>query len=362
MAEQLKDVSHDYIRYANCWEDADLLLEALEPKAGDRILSIASAGDNSFSLLCGNPDLVVAVDINPVQLNLVALKKAAFQHLDYHDFLAFLGFTAHANRMELFNRLKEGLSPSALKFWKQRSSEIEAGIIHAGKFEKYFQLFRKRMLPLLHSKARISALFVKKEAGAQKEFFEKQWFNWRWKMAFKIFFSRWSMGRLGRDPKFLNEVKVSVSTFILEQAKKHLSSVYCQENYFLHYILKGDFGSKLPHYARAENFQIIKSNLDRLIIFQGLAEDAFKEYQGFNKFNLSNIFEYMELDLFDEVSRNILNNSDPKSRFAYWNLMVPRKMHHQHKALMADAKYGICLERDKGFFYRDFNLSIRVDG
>ena len=42
----------DVIRYANCWEDPRLLLGVLPPKA--RCLSIASAGDNSFSLLCGD--------------------------------------------------------------------------------------------------------------------------------------------------------------------------------------------------------------------------------------------------------------------------------------------------------------------
>ena len=40
-----------FIRYAQCWEDADILLEALDIGEGDVCLSIASAGDNSLSLL-----------------------------------------------------------------------------------------------------------------------------------------------------------------------------------------------------------------------------------------------------------------------------------------------------------------------
>ncbi|MFL5754490.1 MAG: DUF3419 family protein, partial [Bacteroidia bacterium] len=48
MKEQLTErVNFEFIRYANCWEDADVLLEGLAPKNGGRILSIASAGDNS---------------------------------------------------------------------------------------------------------------------------------------------------------------------------------------------------------------------------------------------------------------------------------------------------------------------------
>jgi len=61
MGKQLKSVKHDYIRYANCWEDADILLEGLNPEQGAKILSIGSAGDNSFAFLANNPEVVVAV-------------------------------------------------------------------------------------------------------------------------------------------------------------------------------------------------------------------------------------------------------------------------------------------------------------
>ena len=66
MREQLNEVRHDYIRYANCWEDADVLIEGLKVQPGDRVLSIGSAGDNSFSLLVNDPELLVAFDINPI--------------------------------------------------------------------------------------------------------------------------------------------------------------------------------------------------------------------------------------------------------------------------------------------------------
>ena len=39
------------IRYAQCWEDADVLLAGLDVKPGDTCLSIASAGDNALALL-----------------------------------------------------------------------------------------------------------------------------------------------------------------------------------------------------------------------------------------------------------------------------------------------------------------------
>ena len=86
-------VNFGIIRYANCWEDADILLEGLSPAKGSKILSIGSAGDNSFSLLTTDPEIVVAVDVNEIQLFLIELKRACFLNLEREETLAFLGFT-----------------------------------------------------------------------------------------------------------------------------------------------------------------------------------------------------------------------------------------------------------------------------
>jgi len=360
MAEQLENVKHDYIRYANCWEDADVLLQGLDVQPSDRVLSIASAGDNSFSLLAQNPEIVVAVDINPVQLNLVELKKAAFKALNYEEFLAFLGFETSSNRKELFERVSEHLSEGQKMFWSGRLEEIEGGIIYAGKFEKYFKLFRTKILRLIHTKKRINRLFEEKTAEEQIKFFNSRWNNLRWRLLFKIFFSKFVMGRFGRDPAFLKEVEVPVSEFIIGQAKTHLSSVYAQKNYFLHFIMKGNFGDSLPHYARKENFDAIKRNIDKLVVFNGLAEEAFKKFNTFTKFNLSNIFEYMNSDLFLSVANNLIENGEPNAHYAYWNLMVPRRMNELENTLESDEVLTQKLrEIDKGFFYMGINIDIK---
>jgi len=358
MNKQLANINHNFIRYANCWEDADVLLKGLAIETGDRVLSIGSAGDNSFSLLLHAPELVVAVDINPIQLQLIQLKKAAMQALDHSAFLQFLGFRDCTDRLDLFQKVKNHLSPTEYTFWKSHPTKIEQGIIYTGKLELYFQTFQNRFLPFIHSPKRIKDLFIQKEEQEQEQFFQRQWNNWRWRSLFKIFFSKFLMGKLGRDPEFLKEVKVPVSSFILEQARKHLSHINCQDNYFLQFILKGQFETQLPHYARKENFKKIKSRLNRLVIFNGLAEDSFKAFSGFNKFNLSNIFEYMNPSLFHAVSKNLIDHGEVGARYAYWNLMVPRKMAELHPKLITDkAAENLLNPQDKGFFYSSFNLN-----
>jgi S-adenosylmethionine-diacylglycerol 3-amino-3-carboxypropyl transferase len=357
MSKTLTDkASFNFIRYANCWEDADILLEGLAPKKGSRILSIASAGDNSFSLLTANPGLVVAADISEVQLWLVELKKAAFQHLSYEEMLGFLGFAESTERKKMFTGLKQSVSNECRTYFETNIHLIEAGVISQGKFEKYFQLFCKKVLPWIHSAKTIDQLIAAKTETEQRLFYNRHWNTWRWRLLFKLFFSKFMMGRFGRDPEFLKEVDAHVGTTIFQQSEKHLQTLLAQENWILHYNLKGEFGNRLPHYVRRENFEVIKANAERLLVKTGYAENVAKQYGKFDCMNLSNIFEYMNRDTFMATANQLIEATEHGGRLAYWNLMVPRMITKQ-----LPQKVAYCKElsshlslKDKGFFYQQF--------
>lgn len=345
--KKLKMKKPDILRYSNCWEDADLLLETLAIQPDDEVLSIGSAGDNSFSLLSKSAKSVVAIDPNPIQLHLIRLKIAAFQTFDYPDFLAFLGFREAKNRLELFEQIRVNIPKESAQFWNENQKQIAAGIIYAGKFDRYLRFFAKRIVPLIHTKKRVQQLFAPKSQEEQQKFYTEVWENKRWKWLFKIFFSQTVMGKMGRDPAFFNEVKVPVATYIFNKTKAHLSGEACQQNYFLYYILNGHFGEKLPHYARKENFEMIKTNLHKLELVQTTAEN-YTDRKSFTKLNLSNIFEYMDDQAFEMASKHIVSLGQKQSRFTYWNLMVPRNMGSIREELET-IDFGT--RKDKGFFY-----------
>lgn len=349
-------VHFDFIRYANCWEDADILLEGLAPVARQKILSIGSAGDNSFSLLTTHPQLLVAVDINPAQLYLIELKKACFLHLDHETILSFLGYTASDNRLEIFKTIAPSMSKDAQLFWKFNYENIIKGIIHNGKFEKYFQFFVKKILPFIHSQKTTHQLLEIKSAAAQSDFYHKKWNSWRWKLLFKIFFSKTIMGKFGRDPQFLNEVEVNVAAYIFEQAAQELSSTRAQENNILRYNLTANFGNLLPHYLQPENFQSIKNNLGALHLELGFTDVALKKYGNMDYMNLSNIFEYMDIPTFEAVGKELVENLNPEGRLAYWNLMVPRKISEilPNNLIHLEKLSQELSSKDKGFFYKQF--------
>jgi S-adenosylmethionine-diacylglycerol 3-amino-3-carboxypropyl transferase len=353
-----EQVDFSFIRYANCWEDAELLLEGLNPQPNSNVLSIASAGDNSFAFLATNNVKVYGVDVNEVQINLCELKKAAITILTREEFLQCMGFVASNNRLVLYNKCKHLMPEPIADWWSSRTHLIEQGIIHEGKFEKYFKKFRTYILPLIHSKKTIAALFEEKTEEQQASFFANKFNSWRWKLLFRIFFSKWVMGKLGRDPKFLEQVDINVSDFIFEQSSKHLASKACQKNVLLHYIFTGMFNDHyLPYYVRKGVYEQIQKNINNITFTKGYAQSITCP-GGFSYANLSNIFEYMDTYIFREVLVALLPNLNTNASIAYWNLMVKRQLYlimpkHFEKAVSNYNKV------DDGFFYRSFNINTK---
>src|SRR3954466_9339833 len=122
----------DLVRYANVWEDAEVLRVALAPAPGRRLLSIASAGDNAFALLAAGAE-VVAADLSAAQLALVELKRAAIRRLGHEEVLAFLGFQRSSeDRRSVYERLERDLPGHAREFWRERLDEVADGVAHHG--------------------------------------------------------------------------------------------------------------------------------------------------------------------------------------------------------------------------------------
>lgn len=353
----------DFIRYANCWEDADILLAGLKMNAGGKVLSIASAGDNSLSLLTQNPEIVVAVDINQVQLFLTEFKMICFQELNYNEVLELLGVSESVQRLSIYKQIKRFLSKEALIYWDKNIDIIEKGIIYNGKFEKYFSFFRKIILPFIHSSKTNYQLFDLKSLSEQEKFYNEKWNSKSWRLFFNVFFSEFILGRFGRDPAFLKQVEIPVSKFIFNKAEKHLKSIESQQNYFLKFILHGVFDEEnLPHYLRLENFQTIKKNISKIKLIKGYAQDAFSNYPQFDYFNLSNIFEYMPAHIFTLMSNELSLHSSKGAKFAYWNLMVQRNLaiEDEQKYKYLESNSNKLSSIDKGFFYQNFIINERI--
>ena len=348
------------IRYAQCWEDADILVEALNVAPGKSVVSIGSAGDNTFSLVSRAPKKVYVLDLSPAQLACVDFRKGAYEVLDYEQFLELLGIKANAHRLDLYQKIRASLAPETIVFWDERKQWIERGIVHEGKFERYFEMFRTRVLPIVHRQKTIDALLLERDRAAREQFYERKWNTLRWRLMFQIFFSRFVMGRFGRDPSFFRYVEGSVASEISKRVRRALTDGEPSRNPYLHWILKGEFGAVLPHALREQQFAAIKQNVHAVELRLQSLEDFLEqsESKSLDAFNLSDIFEYMSEQETHRLFHLLLASSRQGARIAYWNMMAPRSAPNQlapqvkHLETLSQALFT----QDKAFFYRDFRV------
>lgn len=348
------------LRYAQCWEDADILLAGLDVQPGDTCLSIASAGDNTLALLSKRPARVIALDLSDAQLACLELRVAAYRELAHSELLELVGSVASNRREALYRRCRSQLSPQTRSFWDTHSAEVAAGIGGAGKFEHYFALFRRCVLPLVHTRARVTQLLRGGTLEARQEFYRRRWNTWRWRTMFRIFFSRTVLGRGGRDPRFFEYVEGSVAERLLERVRQGLTGINPAENPYVQWILTGRHRTSLPYALRAENFEAIRENLDRLEWQRASLEDflAGAGRQSIDRFNLSDIFEYMSSKQFVNVLQQIAQAGRPGGRLAYWNMLVPRSRPAElARRLSPLSELAQQLQRrDKACFYSAFIL------
>jgi S-adenosylmethionine-diacylglycerol 3-amino-3-carboxypropyl transferase len=346
------------IRYAQCWEDADILLSGLAVQPGDHCLSIASAGDNTLALLTARPGRVVALDLSPAQIACLELRVAAYRRLSHPELLELMGSRPSQDRAPLYARCRPLLTDATRAFWDGRPAAIAAGIGSAGKFERYFALFRRWVLPLIHGRSTRDSLLQPRSPAEREQFYREHWDTWRWRGLFALFFSRAVMGRMGRDPAFFRHVEGPVSARIRKRAEHAMTVLDPAANPYLHWILTGTHGEALPLALRPEHFDTIRSHLDRLTWHQQSVEEYLSgtgQGERFDRYNLSDIFEYQSEEASGALLERLVDAGRPGGRLLYWNMLVPRahpprldgrvrRLHDLGRDLHA---------QDKAFFYSD---------
>jgi len=352
------------IRYAQVWEDADVLLAGLDVQPGDVCVSIASAGDNALALLTKGPSRVIALDLSQAQLFCLELRVAAYKTLTHGELLELIGSRPSSRRTEIYARCRPALTSAARAFWDGRPAEIDRGIGGIGKFERYFELFRTRVLPLVHGRRTVLDLLAPRSPEDRRRFYDERWDTWRWRLLFRLFFSRFVMGRLGRDPEFFRYVETDVATSILQRTRHALRELDPAENPYVHWILTGTHGTALPCALRAEHFETIRDRLDRLEWHCASVEEHLERLPGrsVDRFNLSDLFEYVSIEHYHRMLEVMASRSRPGARLAYWNMLAPRRRPEQ----MADrlrplddlaARLHLA---DRAFFYSAFRVEEAV--
>ena len=347
----------DRIRYAQCWEDADILLAAADVSAGDTCLSIASAGDNTLALVGAGAGKVIAADLSAAQIACLELRVAAYRTLSHAEFLALLGQNDSDERLDIYARCRTQLSASSRVFWDTRPKLLQQGIAQGGKFERYLRLFRQFLLPLTQRARTVRRLFELDTVEQRRKLYNENWNNRRWRFLCTVFFGRASLGRFGRDPSFTRFADETVWASLQRRIPQAMVVQDPSDNPYLQWILQGRFHSALPWAWREENFAKIRDNLDALEWHCDSIETVLSRLPNntLNHCNLSDIFEYMSAPAYERLLNEFIRVGAPGCRLVYWNVVVKRSRPERLSSSLTSLR-GLANKlhaEDKAFFYRD---------
>ncbi len=346
------------VRYAQCWEDADVLLEALAVQPGDVCLSVASAGDNALALLARHPAKVFAVDLNPAQLACLELRVAAYRLLSYDDLLVFVGSRRGQGRQQHYHLCRRLLSRHARAYWDERPEDIARGFGGAGKFEQMMLRFRTSLAPLVHSRVMIDRMLMGGTRSERHAFFDRSWNTPMRRLMVTLFLPRVVQARIGREAPFFPSLELAHGRRLLARTEHLITNLDPAQNPYLHWMLTGTHGSALPFALRPENVPTIRANLDRLDWRLCAVEDVLNELgdRSVDRFNLSDTFEYLDEPAFHTLLYRLARCGRRGGRLAYWNTTLARR----RPPAMADVLLPLVelaeslKRKDQLFLYDDF--------
>lgn len=319
------------ILYAQCWEDPQIDRSAFNINSEDIVFTITSGGCNALTFLLDNPKKIISLDLNPHQNYLLELKIAAMKRLSYDEVLQLFGIRNSGSRVLLYKDSRDLLSNNAQMFWDNHQKEIRKGLIHSGRYEKYMRLLR-RVLIILIGKTTIDKLFDASAKNEKENIYAEKWDNLRWKIFTRVLLSRKIMSLLftGDFFRYLDE-NFSFGKNFAAKVKKAVTELPLKENYFLTYILRGNYNTEyLPPYLQRDNYEIIQSRLNRIEIVTGGCEKYFSGLPDsvISKFNFTNIFEWLSTEQFEKLLDQTIRVAKDNSVITYRNLLV----HREHPA------------------------------
>lgn len=323
MHTEFENVDLNLLRYSLVWEDANTLYKGLEIEEDDRLLIITSAGCNVLNALLKKPAAITAIDLNPEQNRLLLFKKYLIENYDHDIFLSLMGFYGRNAVKEAWDKVAISLDPVFREHGEVFRLKNPDGIMPSGKLESYIHGFYPGLPEEFQQK--LLRLIRFESINEQHDFFLKELDNPQFNFLFINYFDEQNLSK-GRDPKFFKYVKESGGVSFFSRLKKFTGKQLLKDNFYFRFFMFGPQNLPkeiLPPCYRKENFPVLKGQLHKLEIITGEAIEYLlsKDGQNINKAGLSNIFEYVGEEQFDEVCNRLLKDRKNSLKYIFWNLL-----------------------------------------
>ena len=287
---------------------------------GGDVLSVSSGGDMPLSLLALGADRVVAVDVDPRQLHLGELKRAAVIALAREDAIPFLGFlpALHAQRMAWLDRVCPKLPESSRAFWQAHRKNVARGAIWSGKYERYVGLVRALVAPIASRSFR--ALVSCDSLAGQQALFARKFDRPFLRNVFRFAFRPSVYGGRGVENRALlhNDAASSLGDRFFERFRDACTRSPARDNYLLQLHLMGKISGAgtVPEYLTETGFRIVRERAAAVsFVPAGIIEYLqSRECGAFDRFHLSNLPDWLSAADFDRLAALIVSHARPQAR------------------------------------------------
>jgi S-adenosylmethionine-diacylglycerol 3-amino-3-carboxypropyl transferase len=273
-------------------EDAAVELRVLNSLGtGQDAFCIGSGGCTALSLLAARPRALHVVDINPAQIFLLELKRAALELLTYDE----LRRCVAANARPFYARLRGRLSAEAAAFWDARERLLGAGLNRCGVIERKLRRAMLLFRLFIHPRRRIVAALTQPSLAAQRLFYEERWETWRWRAALRLGLSR-PLLRLVYGRAFVAALAPGFAESIHQGLAQTFMNFPAQDNGYLWQTFLGTYPASeraWPIYLQPESYETVKGGLEKMKLAAADAAEwlAAQPARSVSFFALSNILE-----------------------------------------------------------------------
>jgi S-adenosylmethionine-diacylglycerol 3-amino-3-carboxypropyl transferase len=328
--QKLFAVWFDAFVYNQIWEDPRVDLEALKLDENSRVLTISSGGCNALNYLLAEPGSVTAVDLNRHHIYLLDLKAAAVKNFPNHErFFDFFGVGKTANAIEIYKQfLAPVLDESARKVWDKRIKIFTKGGLYDHSRNGYFLRIFQRFAKLIGCQP--DAVLKAESKTEQRQLYAKH---------IEPFFENFLIKLVGKMPVTLFGLGIPPQQFdeltrelgdgktIIDVYRERVRRLACDfpidENYLAWQAFARKYDTEkrcaLPEYLKAENFEKLKANIDKLFTSVGSVTEEIKTrpFGTFNRFVFLDAQDWMNADALTELWSAIAEKAESGSRIIF---------------------------------------------
>ncbi|MGI8469682.1 MAG: DUF3419 family protein [Pyrinomonadaceae bacterium] len=339
--QKLFAVWFDAFVYNQIWEDPRVDIKALKLNENSRVLTISSGGCNALNYLLENPESVTAVDLNRHHIFLLNLKIAALKFLPTHeDFFAFFGDGKSVKAVANYEKfIVPNLDKETKNFWESSSlsGKITRGrrIDFFGKSGLYEHSRNGYFLRVFHKFAQflgcrpeevLKAKTLDEQAALYEKFIAPFFDSFIIKIIGKMPVTLFG---LGIPPQQYEELKKDLSggenivDIYKERVKRLAVEFPIDENYFAWQAFARRYDTKnrraIPEYLKAENYEKLKSNADRIKTEIGSVTEEIKTQpkNSFNRFVFLDAQDWMNAGAMNDLWSAISQKGEKDSRIIF---------------------------------------------